>query len=100
MALAEARRRLMARPSPEHLAFVLTFSVFLAFLAGMLAAWVWALGRLWRGIPLLDGVRPLRHREARWGAVSVLALIVLYLMVNAPSSGAMPRPRDGTCRTR
>ena len=38
MALAEARRRLMARPSPEHLAFVLTFSVFLAFLAGMLGS--------------------------------------------------------------
>lgn len=73
----------MARPSPEHLAFVLTFSVFLAFLAGMLAAWAWVLGRLWRGIPLLAGIRPLKQRDARWGPVSVVALIVLYLMVNA-----------------
>ena len=63
--------------------FFLTFSVLLAFLAMMLGAWVWALGRIWRGIPLLAGVQPLTLRQAGWGALTVLAVIFLYLIVNA-----------------
>ena len=72
----------MARISPDLFVFFLTFTVLLAFLACMLGVWAWALGRIWRGIPLLAGVRPLTLRQARWGAVTVLALI-FFTMVNA-----------------
>ncbi len=73
----------MARISPDVFVFFLSFTVLLAFLAMMLGVWAWALGRIWRGIPLLAGVRPSPLQQARWGAVTVLALIFFYVLVNA-----------------
>jgi membrane protease YdiL (CAAX protease family) len=83
MVRAEARCRLMAGITPDVLVFFLTSSVLLSFLAMMLGAWIWALVRIWRGIPLLAGVTPCDLRQARWGALTVLAVIVVYLGVNA-----------------
>ena len=72
----------MARISTELLVFFLTFTVLMTFVVMILGIWGWALGRIWRGIPLLSGVGPSPLRPARWGALTVLAVIVLYLLVN------------------
>ena len=72
----------MGRISPEQVAFSMLLTLALVSLLGMLWAWVWALGQIWRGLPILasDRARPLER--APWGGLTILALVFLYLGVN------------------
>ena len=54
-------------------------------LAGMVTAWTWAIGRLWTGQPLLPATKP---RPVPWGIGSVLAVIVVWVVVNIAVSVA------------
>jgi membrane protease YdiL (CAAX protease family) len=64
-----------------HVAFwlVLISAALCLALAGMCTAWLWALGRLWSGQPLLTQVKP---RAVPWRAGSVLAVLVVWLVIN------------------
>jgi membrane protease YdiL (CAAX protease family) len=68
--------------SLDLLIFAALFSLLLASLLGVLFSWIWALRRLWRGIPLLDDMNPVAVREVPWGAPAVLLTVVLYLAVS------------------
>jgi membrane protease YdiL (CAAX protease family) len=48
----------------------------------MLWTWAWALGRIWKRLPIVadDRARPLKR--APWGSLTVLWLVFLYLGVN------------------
>lgn len=72
----------MDRISPALFAFSILSTLLLAALLGMLWAWAWALGRIWKGLPIVadDRARPLK--PAPWGILTVLALVFLYLGVN------------------
>lgn len=75
-------RHLMDRISPELFAFSVLSVLLMAVLLGMLSAWAWALGRMWKGLPILtcDYARPLKR--APWGGMTVLSLVILYVCVN------------------
>ena len=73
--------------------FSILFSLLLALLLGMLMVWVWTLGRIWSGRPLLADVPCFPLREAPWGAMTVFSVVVLYLLVNVAVSRVMPRRR-------
>jgi len=73
----------MALVSPELFVFFLTFTVVMTFVVMILGVWGWALRRIWLGIPLLREVKQSPLPQARWGALAVLAVIVLYLLLNA-----------------
>jgi membrane protease YdiL (CAAX protease family) len=66
----------------DRILFALLFTALLGTLLGILATWSWAMGRLWRGEPLLNP----RHRRylspAPWGAATVFAVLFLYLLVS------------------
>ncbi len=62
-------------PTVSPSQYALTF-LFLLALTGSLRAWVWAIGRLRRGQPLLEEGPP---RDVPWKGLSVIAVIVLYL---------------------
>jgi len=66
--------------------FSILFSLLLALLVSMLMVWVWTLGRIWSGRPLLADVPCFPLREAPWGAMTVFSVIVLYLLVNVSVS--------------
>ncbi len=72
----------MDRISPSLLLFSLLLSLLVTALLGMLWTSALALGRLWKGLPVLaeDYEKPLR--PAPWGSVTVAILVVLYLGVN------------------
>jgi membrane protease YdiL (CAAX protease family) len=72
----------MDRISPALFAFSILSTLLLAALLGMLWAWAWALGRIWKGLPIVadDRARPLK--PAPWGSLTVLSLVFLYLGVN------------------
>ena len=72
----------MDRHSLELFVFSILSILLMAALLGMLWAWVWALGRIWKGLPILadDHVRP--YKPAPWGSLTVLSLVFLYLGVN------------------
>src|SRR5271157_6192647 len=72
----------MDRHSTELFVFSILSILLMAALLGMLWAWVWALGRIWKGLPIVadDRARPLK--PAPWGSLTVLALVFLYLGVN------------------
>ena len=72
----------MDRHSLELFVFSILSILLMAALLGMLWAWVWALGRIWKGLPILadDHVRP--FKPAPWGSLTVLSLVFLYLGVN------------------
>jgi len=59
--------------------------VICATLAGMVTAWTWAIGRLWTGQPLLPATKP---RVVPWGIGSVLAVIIIWVVVNMAVSVA------------
>src|SRR5271165_1575453 len=74
----------MDRHSPELFVFSILFILILlgaAFL-GMLWAWVWALGRIWKGLPIVADDRAWPLKPAPWGSLTVLSLVFLYLGVN------------------
>ena len=54
-------------------------------LAGMVTAWTWAIGRLWAGKPLLPASKP---RPVPWGIGGVLAVLVVWVVVNIAVSAA------------
>ncbi|MGO8903551.1 MAG: lysostaphin resistance A-like protein [Isosphaeraceae bacterium] len=54
----------------------------MAALLGMLWAWVWALGRIWKGLPIVADDRAWPLKPAPWGSLTVLSLVFLYLGVN------------------
>jgi membrane protease YdiL (CAAX protease family) len=64
-----------------HVAFwlVLISAALCLALAGMCTAWLWALGRLWSGPPLLPQVKP---RAVPWRTGSVLAVLVVWVVIN------------------
>jgi len=72
----------MDRISPALFVFSILCTLLMAALLGMLWAWAWALGRIWKGLPVVadDRARPLK--PAPWGSLTVLALVFLYLGVN------------------
>jgi len=72
----------MDRISPALFVFSILCTLLMAALLGMLWAWAWALGRIWKGLPIVadDRARPLK--PAPWGSLTVLALVFLYLGVN------------------
>src|SRR5271157_4851113 len=72
----------MDRISPALFVFSILFTLLMAALLGMLWAWAWALGRIWKGLPIVadDRARPLK--PAPWGSLTVLSLVFLYLGVN------------------
>jgi len=77
----------MDRISPALFVFSILSTLLMAAFLGMLWTWAWALGRIWRGQPILaEGLaRPLK--PARWGSLTVLSLVVLYLGVNVSVTG-------------
>ncbi len=72
----------MDRFSPELLAFSVLSLVLATALAAMLGTWVWALGRVWKGLPILAGRPGNRLRPASWGSLTIFAVVLLYLGVN------------------
>src|SRR5271157_5946056 len=72
----------MDRISPALFVFSILCTLLMAALLGMLWAWAWALGRIWKGLPVVadDRARPLK--PAPWGSLTVLWLVFLYLGVN------------------
>jgi membrane protease YdiL (CAAX protease family) len=68
--------------SADWLLFSVLFSLLVALLLGMLVIWVWALGRMWQGRPLLVEVHKQPLGEVPWGASTVFWVIILYLFVN------------------
>src|SRR5271157_1006010 len=72
----------MDRISPELFVFSILSTLVMAALFGMLGAWAWALGRIWKRLPIVadDRARPLKL--APWGSLTVLWLVFLYLGVN------------------
>jgi membrane protease YdiL (CAAX protease family) len=72
----------MDRITPEVFVFSILFTLLMAALLGMLWAWAWALGRIWKGLPIVadDRARPLK--PAPWGSLTVLSLVFLYVGVN------------------
>src|SRR5208337_1724611 len=72
----------MDRISPALFVFSILCTLLMAALLGMLWAWAWALGRIWKGLPIVadDRARPLK--PAPWGSLTVLSLVFLYLGVN------------------
>jgi membrane protease YdiL (CAAX protease family) len=72
----------MDRHSPELFVFSILSILLMAALLGMLWAWVWALGRIWKGLPILADDRAWPLKPAPWGSLTVLSLVFLYLGVN------------------
>jgi membrane protease YdiL (CAAX protease family) len=58
---------------------VLISLIICAALAGMVTAWIWAIGRLWKGQRLLPSAKP---RAVPWGTGSVLLVLVVYVLIN------------------
>jgi membrane protease YdiL (CAAX protease family) len=75
----------MIRPMPPHVVFMVSLIslVLCMALAGMVTAWIWALGRLWSGKPLLPEAKP---RTVPWRTSSVLAVILTWVAVNVSVS--------------
>ncbi len=72
----------MVRISPEFFGFSILFTLLIAVLLGMLWAWAWAMGRMWKGLPVLVSEHSGPCRPAPWGSFTVLLLVLLYLGVN------------------
>jgi membrane protease YdiL (CAAX protease family) len=72
----------MDRISPAILAFSILCTLLMAALLGMLWAWAWALGRIWKGLPIVAGDRTWPLKPAGWGSMTVLCLVLLYVGVN------------------
>ena len=72
----------MDRHSPELFVFSILLTLLMAALLGMLWAWVWALGRIWKGLPIVADDRAWPLKPAPWRSWTVLSLVFLYLGVN------------------
>ncbi len=72
----------MSRISLEYFAFSMLFTMLIASLLGMVWAWVWALGRMRKGLPILACDHATPFKRAPWGGLTVLSLVFLYLGVN------------------
>ncbi len=72
----------MDRHSIELFVFSILSILLMAALLGMLWAWVWALGRIWKGLPIVADDRAWPLKPAPWGSLTVLSLVFLYLGVN------------------
>src|SRR5271166_481169 len=72
----------MDRHSTELFVFSIFSILLMAALLGMLWAWVWALGRIWKGLPIVADDRAWPLKPAPWGSLTVLSLVFLYLGVN------------------
>ena len=72
----------MDRHSTELFVFSILSILLMAALLGMLWAWVWALGRIWKGLPIVADDRAWPLKPAPWGSLTVLSLVFLYLGVN------------------
>jgi len=57
-------------------------ALLLALMFGVIWTWLWALRRLWFGIPLLSGLTVLPARETPWELSSIMLAVFLYLVVN------------------
>ncbi len=68
--------------SIELFVFSILSILLMAALLGMLWAWVWALGRIWKGLPIVADDRAWPLKPAPWGSLTVLSLVFLYLGVN------------------
>ena len=68
--------------SIELFVFSILSILLMAALLGMLWAWVWALGRIWKGLPIVADDRAWPLKPASWGSLTVLSLVFLYLGVN------------------
>ncbi len=66
----------------ELVLFSSVLALLLASLVGILWAWIWALRRIWKGQSLLENVRPSPLGQAPWGALTVFAVVLLYVLVN------------------
>jgi membrane protease YdiL (CAAX protease family) len=103
----------MAPSTPSLVAFSILSTILLSLCLASLGTWVWAIGRLWRGTPLLEDKPVPSVTVVPWGGTTVFLVIVLYLSVNmsvsriyaaitgrqAPSSTAQrasPEERRGT----
>jgi membrane protease YdiL (CAAX protease family) len=72
----------MDRATLELVFYWILSAILLASLLGILWTWIWAVGRIWRGNRLLEGVQPLTTRQVPWGGLTVLAVVLLYFLVN------------------
>ena len=72
----------MDRHSTELFVFSILSILLMAALLGMLWAWVWASGRIWKGLPIVADDRAWPLKPAPWGSLTVLSLVFLYLGVN------------------
>src|SRR5271166_4578956 len=68
--------------SPALFLFSILSTLLSAALFGMLWAWVWALGRIWKGLPIVAEGNAWPLKPAPWGSWTVLSLVLLYLGVN------------------
>jgi membrane protease YdiL (CAAX protease family) len=72
----------MRPASLDVLLFSALFTLLLASLIGVLWAWVWALRRLYLGLPILSDAKVEPARRVPWGGGTVLLTILLYLVVS------------------
>jgi membrane protease YdiL (CAAX protease family) len=66
----------------ELLLYSSLLTLLLAAIVGILWAWIWALRHIWAGRGLLENVRPSTLGEPSWGALTVFAVVLLYILVN------------------
>src|SRR3954447_14818331 len=74
--------------SADSILYTLLKALLLSMLLGMVLAWAWALGRFWRGQPILPERPIVPMRRVPWGAVTVFWVVVLYGFVNVEVSRA------------
>jgi membrane protease YdiL (CAAX protease family) len=68
--------------SADVILYTLLRALLLSMLLGMVLVWAWALGRFWRGQPILPERPIVPMRRAPWGAVTVFWVVVLYGFVH------------------
>jgi membrane protease YdiL (CAAX protease family) len=72
----------MNRISPEYIAFSVLLALLIISIAAMAWSWVWAVGRILEGLPIIAPDRAREFKRVPWGGLTVLSLVFLYLGVN------------------
>jgi membrane protease YdiL (CAAX protease family) len=74
--------------SVDMILYSLLCTLLLSMLLGMILACGWALGRFWRGQPILPERPIVPMRRVPWGALTVFWVVILYGFVNVEVSRA------------
>jgi membrane protease YdiL (CAAX protease family) len=74
--------------SADLILYTLVSALLLSMLLGMVLVWGWALGRFWRGRPILPERPIVPMRRVPWGALTVFWVVVLYGFVHVEVSRA------------